>query len=125
MDVTPDNVYSGVYHSLVIGMTVATVLFSIGVVAAILRPGGQPLVVAGGSVPHWTGLVDSLLHFDPTAYMMLGVLVTILTPMTRVVVSLFAFLVDRDYTFVWITLAVVASAVASLLLGMFGITARA
>ena len=49
-----------------------------------------------------------------------GTIVTILTPIARVVVSLVAFLVDRDYTFVWITLVVALTAVLSIGLGFLG-----
>jgi uncharacterized membrane protein len=116
-----DNVYTGVYRSLFFGMLIGTISFGIGVVLALLRPGGEALTMNAARLPHLGGLAHGLVSLDPIAFMLLGTVVTIFTPLTRVVVSLVAFLVDRDYTFVWITALVLAAAAASVALGWSGL----
>jgi uncharacterized membrane protein len=113
-----NNVYTGVYHSLVIGMTVSTALFAIGVILALLRPSNAPLLAAAGRTPH---LIHGLLSLDPVAIMTLATIAMILTPVARVVVSIVAFAVDRDYTFVAITSFVLLAIVATVVLGALGI----
>lgn len=52
----------------------------------------------------WTGLLD----FDPRAIIQAGVLILIATPILRVVLSVFAFALEKDYLYVVITLVVLA-----------------
>lgn len=99
---TKQNVYSIVYHSLVIGMVVSCSLFVVGVALQMAELMGKPL-------------------YSPEPLMKAGVIAMILTPFTRVVVSTFAFAVDRDFAFVGITITVLASMIASVLLGMHGV----
>ena len=51
---------------------------------------------------------------------MLGVLVLILTPIARVAASLAAFVLQRDRTYVWITLGVLGFLVVSFFVGKMG-----
>lgn len=116
-----DNVYSGVYHALFIGMMTATVSFTIGVGLALFRTGNVSLTLESTKSYHLGNMVPGMLALDPIAFMLFGTIVTILTPISRVVVSLIAFLVDRDYQFVWITLWVLAAVSASVVLGLSGL----
>ncbi len=116
---TQDNVYSGVYHTLVTGMYAATTCFVIGVALALLRPSTTFTVDAAHSF-HFSAILPGILHADPIAFMALGTIITILTPIARVAVSLVAFILDRDHHFIWITLLVLLSAVVSLALGLLG-----
>jgi len=99
------GVYSIVYHSLVIGMTVSTALFSLALALQVLRALGVAVPV-------------------PTLLLRLGVIVMILTPVTRVVVSIVAFLRERDFRFAAITLVVLATLFGSILLGLSGLEMR-
>jgi len=99
------GVYSIVYHSLVLGMAVSTALFSLALGLQLLR-------ALGVAAP------------DPTLLLRLGVIVMILTPVSRVVVSIAAFLRERDYRFAAITLVVLATLICSILLGLSGLEQR-
>lgn len=116
-----DNVYSGVYHSLVIGMGISTVLYAIGVLLALLQTHGAPLRIdvlrANPPGEFFTGL----LALDPVAIMRLGTVAMILTPIARVIASIVAFAVDRDYRFVAITSFVLAAIVGTVALGLLGV----
>jgi uncharacterized membrane protein len=115
------DIYAGVYRTLVVGMTTGSILLAIGVVLAFVRPGGASFALDAAHAYHPGFILIGLIHADPIAFMALGTIVTILTPIARVVVSIVIFLRDRDYAFVWITLFVLLMAVLSLSLGLFGL----
>jgi uncharacterized membrane protein len=102
---TKQNVYSVVYHSLLIGMTVSTILFAAGVTIECLQRAG-------------------LSVFDPDLLMKGGTIAMILTPVSRVAVSIFAFAVDRDFKFTGITTFVLATIATSVVLGLTGVEMR-
>lgn len=58
-----------------------------------------------------------VLQFDGAAIIQLGVCVLIATPVIRVAFSAFAFLIEKDYMYVVITLIVLAIILANMLLG--------
>jgi uncharacterized membrane protein len=73
---------------------------------------------AGLAIPRT--LVDVLrgiVHGDGPAIVMVGVLLLILTPITRVAVSLAVYAMERDTTFVVITATVLVLLIASFALG--------
>jgi uncharacterized membrane protein len=115
------NIYTDVYRTLVLGMTISTTLFAIGVVLAFFRSGRISFVFDGTYSTHPGAIFIGLFHADPISFMALGTIATILTPIARVVVSFFVFLFDRDYAFVWITLFVLLTAIVSLSLGLLGL----
>ena len=115
------DIYAGVYRTLVVGMTIGSILLAIGVVLAFVRPGHASFVFDAAHAYHPGFILTGLIHADPIAFMALGTIVTILTPIARVVVSILIFLRDRDYAFVWITLFVLLTAVLSLSLGLLGL----
>lgn len=55
-----------------------------------------------------TGIGAGLLDFDPRAIIQAGVLILIATPILRVMLSVFAFALEKDYLYVVITLVVLA-----------------
>lgn len=113
-----NNVYTGVYHSLVIGMTASTVLFTFGVALALIRSyRGKPLIEparANDFGALWAGL----WRLDPISVLALATALLILTPISRVVVSLVAFAIDRDRTFVVITGLVLVAIGVTVALGL-------
>lgn len=118
----PDgDIYASVYRTLVLGMTIGSIFLAIGVVLAFVRPGSASFIFDAAHAYHPSFILTGLFHADPIAFMALGTIVTILTPISRVAVSIVVFLYDRDYTFVWITLFVFLTAILSLSLGLFGL----
>ena len=116
------NVYSGVYRILMAGMFVSTSLFIIGVVAALLHPAVIPLNSKWIRENTNAGVVfRGLLLGNPISYMTLATLLLILTPVARVVVSIYASLADRDYKFFAMTSAVFLVMVATVVLSRLGL----
>jgi uncharacterized membrane protein len=65
-------------------------------------------------------IISGLAHGDPLAILALGLLVLLLTPVARVVISIFAFTRERDWLYVGITALVLLILVVSFLLGAGG-----
>lgn len=119
---TEENVYADVYRVLVGGMLVSTALFAIGVIRALMHPTYMPLT------PEWVRqhynlgvLVHGLKTLDPTSIMMVATILLILTPVVRVIVSIWAFAVDRDFKFVGITVIVFLVMVVTVIAGLLGL----
>jgi uncharacterized membrane protein len=116
------NVYSDVYKVLLGGMIVSTALFAAGIVRALLQPQFVPLTPEWIKQHyHWRAVVAGVQSFDPTVIMMIATGLLILTPIARVMVSVYAFAVDRDRQFVGVTLSVLSVIILTVLLGMFGL----
>lgn len=99
-------------------LSAAVILF--GVLLLPFRPGGFTLSRLE-TFPHslsqvWTGLLG--LH--PQAFIALGLLLLIATPVLRVAVSVVAFAFEHDRLYVAITLLVLAILIASFVLGKGG-----
>jgi uncharacterized membrane protein len=116
------NVYTDVYKVLLGGMIVSTALFAAGIVRALLKPQFVPLT------PEWIKehyhgrvIVEGLRSFDPTVIMMIATALLILTPIVRVIVSVYAFAVDGDRKFVMVTWMVLSVFVLTVVLGLFGL----
>lgn len=116
------NVYAGVYHMLIAGMIVSNVLFVIGIVRALLHPQYFPLSASWVREQYHAKLMfDGLIHGRPTAYFLLGTLLLILTPVARVIVSIYAFWIDGDRKYVAVTLTVFIVMLLTVILGLLGV----
>jgi uncharacterized membrane protein len=119
---TEANVYADVYRVLVGGMIVSTILFVIGVVRALMHPTFFPLT-ADWVRQHYqfSTVMHGLAALDPMTLMMVATILLILTPVARVIVSIWAFMVDRDYKFVAITSIVFLIMVITVIAGLLGL----
>jgi uncharacterized membrane protein len=80
--------------------------------------GGAP---TSPSFPHSLGdIFSGLARRDPMAVLSLGLLVLLLTPVARVLISIFAFARERDWLYVGITTVVLLILLVSFLLGRGG-----
>lgn len=61
-----------------------------------------------------SGVIAGTLHLSCTHVIQFGLLLLIATPVARVAFAVFAFLKERDWTFVWITLLVLSILLFSL-----------
>jgi uncharacterized membrane protein len=119
---TEQNVYADVYRVLLAGMMVSTALFIAGIVRALMHPAYYPLSTRWvRSQYHWSVFWHGLITGDAVALMMAGTILLILTPVARVVVSIWAFFVDRDYRFVVVTSIVLFVMVVTLIAAHFGL----
>ena len=116
------NVYADVYRLLIGGMILSNVLFSIGILLALLHPRYVPLTAQGIKTEYqWATLTHGLGSGEPIPWMLLATVLLILTPVARVIVSIAAFATDRDYKFVVITSVVMLVMVATVILGLLGL----
>lgn len=76
---------------------------------------------ARAGFPHSPGaVVAGLLAGDPLAIIMLGLLVLLLTPVLRIIVSIVTFSLERDWLYTAITTLVLLILIVSFLLGLGG-----
>ena len=108
------------------GVLISLALIAIGTLLTFLhhpeyRDGDLSMLalLASGtlSTPALADLPRAAVALDGTAWVALGLAALILTPVTRVAISLIAFAVQRDRTFVAITAAVLAILLTSFWLG--------
>lgn len=81
-------------------------------------PDGIPFPGVEHYLRELTTIIPRILSFDGAAIIQLGVCVLIATPILRVVFSVVAFLVEKDYMYVVITLIVLSIIIANMLLGL-------
>lgn len=116
------NVYADVYKVLLGGMLLSTGLFVIAIVRSLLQPQFVPLTTDWIKQHyHWRVIVQGIRSFDPTVIMLIATVLLILTPVVRVIVSMYAFAVDRDRKFVAVTFIVLLVIVVTVVLGLFGL----
>lgn len=81
-------------------------------------PDGQPFLGVDLYLRELSTIVPRILKLDGAAIIQLGVCVLIATPIARVAFSVIAFLIEKDYMYVAITLVVLAIIIANMLLGL-------
>jgi uncharacterized membrane protein len=119
---TEENVYVDVYRVLLAGMLISSALFAIGLVRALRHPETYLLTLEWvRSHYHWAATWQGLKEFDAFTLMMVATALLILTPVLRVVISIWAFWVDRDYKYVVVTSTVLAVIGLSVVLAHFGV----
>jgi uncharacterized membrane protein len=117
------NVYTSVYRVLLGGMLVSTTLFAIGLVRALLHPTYFPLTSEWIQQHyHWSVVWRGLATLDPVVLMMVATVLLILTPVARVLVSIYAFYVDRDRKYVAVTSIVFLVMVLTVVASYLGLT---
>ncbi len=117
-----ENVYQDVYRVLLAGMFISSALFAIGLGLALIHPKTYPLGAEWVRSHYHLGVIwQGLRTFDPFTLMMVATALLILTPVLRVVISIFAFLVDRDWKYVVVTSIVFVVIVLSVVLSHFGL----
>jgi uncharacterized membrane protein len=116
------NVYEDVYRLLIAGMLVSVTFFVVGLTLTILHP--QQILLSPDWIRshyRWTSIKHGLIDGDSTMYLMIATVLLILTPVARVIVSIYAFFQDRDYKYVAVTSVVLAVMIVTVMLGMFGL----
>lgn len=101
-----------------IGVIVSAIVIVIGLAALFIEGGsGYP----GDTVPlGFRAMFAGVMQFKPFAIIMLGLFLLILTPVLRVVVSIYAFAVERDTLYVAITTIVLIILVIAMVIGYAG-----
>ena len=116
------NVYAGVYRVLLWGMMVSTALFVAGIVMALLHPQTIPLSSSWIRQHYdWAVLLREIRTLNPTILMMAATVILIATPIIRVLISIYAFFVDRDKKYVMVTSAILLVIILTIVLGKLGL----
>lgn len=117
-----DNVYADVYKVLLAGMVLSSSLFAIGVILALLHPAYVPLTPEWVRQQyHWHTFIHGLATLNPGTFMLLATVLLILTPVSRVLVSIYVFYVDHDRKYVVVTSIVFLVMVLTVVLSHFGL----
>lgn len=67
------------------------------------------------------GLLLSLIfHLKPIAFVRLGILLLLFTPLSRIVTTLLTFALERDYRYVWVAAGVLAVVLLSISFAIAG-----
>ncbi len=119
---TEANVYADVYKVLITGMVISTTLFAAGIVLALVHARRVPLTPEWArQYYHWSAITRGIRHGDPAAIMLIATALLILTPVARVVMSIYAFAVDKDRKYVMVTSIVLVIMIATVVLGLLGL----
>ena len=116
------RIYHEVYDVLLAGMVASSVLYAAGMVLALIHPHTIPLtrdyILRNYRL---TAMLGGLAHLRPGALFFLATVVLILTPVTRVVISIYAFYAERDVKYVVVTGVVFLVIVLTVVLGRMGL----
>jgi uncharacterized membrane protein len=94
------------------GVVLAAVVTAIGGILYLVASGGtpHPVLTTFGKAPavniSLKAILTGAVHLRSSSIMLLGVLLLIATPIVRVLFSFFAFLIEKDYLYVVLTLIV-------------------
>jgi uncharacterized membrane protein len=104
------------------GVVLSAVIIAVGVVAFYLKYSSNiARALHDQTYPHTLAAVTTALaQGDPLAIIMLGLLVLLATPFMRVLVSIGAFALERDWLYVIITATVLTILLISFFLGRGG-----
>jgi len=117
-----DKIYADVYDVLMAGMVISNILFVGGLALALIHPHFIPLTRAYVLRDyHWRTVMHGLASFRPVTIMMVATLLLILTPVSRVLISIYAFHTGGDHKYVIVTGIVFVVIVVTVLLGLLGL----
>jgi uncharacterized membrane protein len=96
------------------GVLLAAIVVLIGGVKYLAQEGTKPHEYTKFDPNHNpelhspSGIIREAIHLNPRGIIALGLLILIATPVARVLFTVFAFWMERDYTYVVVTLIVLA-----------------
>ncbi len=93
-------------------VALSVALIVVGVALSLVRDEGLPRDVVG-----FADMAAALAQGLPAAYLSLGLMALIATPVLRVIGSLVVFALDRDWRYVLVAVAVLAIIAASVMIG--------
>lgn len=116
------KIYHGVYDVLLVGMISSSALYALGIILALIHPHSIELtrdyILRNYKVPI---MLDGIAHLRPGAIFFLATVLLILTPVARVVISIYAFYSERNMKFVVVTGIVFLVIIATVILGRLGL----
>ncbi|MBS7576324.1 MULTISPECIES: DUF1634 domain-containing protein [unclassified Enterococcus] len=98
-----------------IGVFISVIIMVIGMI--LLFATGKSGYPANSYPVGLSDIIDGCLSLKPFALMMLGLFCLILTPVLRVLASIIAFAIEKDYLYVAITILVLLILVVAIFVG--------
>lgn len=98
-----------------IGVLIAAIVMIIGLVMFFINGGGG--YVNNAFPTTLSSVISGITYGKAYALMMGGIFLLILTPVLRVVVSIYAFIVEKDTLYTWITILVLVILIISFIIG--------
>ncbi|HUW41905.1 MAG TPA: DUF1634 domain-containing protein [Rectinemataceae bacterium] len=105
------------------GVLISAGVIVIGLILLVMRgaSGMDGGIASALAFPHtFASVFSGVARLDPLAVISLGLMLIILTPVSRVAVSIVAFAMERDWRYVAITAVVLAVLIVSFALGKGG-----
>lgn len=102
-----------------VGVFLAAGVMLVGVLLFLIS--GQSGYSGNYHPSSFSTIFAGVIRFKPYAIIMLGLFLLILTPVLRVIVSIYAFYVAHDHLYVWITTLVLVILLIAMIIGMYGI----
>lgn len=126
---SPHDMRGLIGNTLRIGVSAACLVAFIGGVLYLFQHGAEQLpdysTFTYGNAPAeyttWHGIFAGLFGFTAIGWIQTGVLILLLTPVLRVLLSLFDFLRERDWLYAFITAVVLAVIISNSLEGTISI----
>ena len=103
-----------------IGVLLSAAIICMGLILLVAKGGIANGMKLDAAIPYprsLRALLSGLLALDPASVMVLGLVTLIATPISRVVVSIIGFSVERDWRYVIVTALVLAVLILGMMLG--------
>lgn len=101
-----------------VGVFVAAAVIVAGLAMFLVEgTGGYP---ANAHPSRPAAIIQGAIALKPYAVLMVGLFLLILTPVLRVVVSIYAFFKEQDWLYTWITTAVLVILIGAMVIGYLG-----
>lgn len=101
-----------------IGVLISATVILVGVLLVVFT--GKTGYAANFYPTTVKAILSGIVALKPFAILMLGLFLLILTPVLRVVVSIYAFVKERDHLYVWITTFVLVILLIGMWIGYIG-----
>lgn len=106
------NLDQAIHKMLVVGLALSVALILVGLLLDLTLHREIPT-----SIPRLAEIFTRVIALRPSGFLSLGLLVLIITPVVRVLGSFLAFIYERDWRYVVITLMVLIIVTLSIVLG--------
>ncbi|AVL00647.1 DUF1634 domain-containing protein [Pediococcus inopinatus] len=101
-----------------VGVVISAIVILIGILLLVFT--GKTGYAANVYPITVKAILTGIVALKPFAILMLGLFLLILTPVLRVVVSIYAFAKEKDQLYVWITTFVLVILIVGMVIGYFG-----
>jgi uncharacterized membrane protein len=112
----PASLRTAIVWTLRAGVGLSAGILAVGLIDLAVRGGFS--ATASGQRVDWSALANGFAVFSPPTVLLVGILVLILTPVLRVILSFALFARQRDGAFAALTLFVLLMLIGSVLIGV-------